>query len=79
MDPWCKVATPRAQVRKGRSFNPDEFAIALDLLEGWRLSCEADRVWWSPEFRREAPMRGLRGYAGGAARRKRHLQYMSAG
>ncbi|MBI4536775.1 MAG: ATP-binding protein [candidate division NC10 bacterium] len=30
MDPWYKVATPRAEVREGRSFNPDEFAIALE-------------------------------------------------
>ena len=30
MDPWYKVVTPRQEVREGRSFNPDEFAIALD-------------------------------------------------
>jgi hypothetical protein len=30
MDPWYKVATPRKEVREGRSFNPDEFAIALE-------------------------------------------------
>src|SRR5262245_10572776 len=30
MDPWYKVATPRREVREGRSFNPDEFAIALE-------------------------------------------------
>ena len=30
MQPWYKVATPRKEVRAGRSFNPDEFAIALD-------------------------------------------------
>ena len=29
-DPWYKVVTPRREVREGRSFNPDEFAIALD-------------------------------------------------
>ena len=29
-DPWYKVATPRKEVREGRSFNPDEFAIALE-------------------------------------------------
>ena len=29
MEPWYKVATPRREVREGRSFNPDEFAIAL--------------------------------------------------
>ena len=30
MDPWYRVVTPRKEVREGRSFNPDEFAIALD-------------------------------------------------
>ncbi len=30
MEPWYKMATPRPEVREGRSFNPDEFAIALE-------------------------------------------------
>ncbi len=30
MEAWYKNATPRAEVREGRSFNPDEFAIALE-------------------------------------------------
>ena len=30
MDPWYKVARPRPEVREGRSFHPDEFAIALE-------------------------------------------------
>jgi predicted AAA+ superfamily ATPase len=30
VEPWYKVALPRAEVREGRSFNPDEFAIALE-------------------------------------------------
>jgi len=30
MEPWHKVVTPREEVREGRSFNPDEFAIALE-------------------------------------------------
>ncbi|MEW6749364.1 MAG: DUF499 domain-containing protein [Candidatus Latescibacterota bacterium] len=30
MEPWYRVATPRREVREGRSFNPDEFAIALE-------------------------------------------------
>jgi hypothetical protein len=29
MEPWYKVVQPRDEVREGRSFNPDEFAIAL--------------------------------------------------
>ena len=30
IEPWHRIATPRAEVREGRSFNPDEFAIALE-------------------------------------------------
>src|SRR5205823_12721090 len=30
MEPWYKVVTPRKEVREGRSFDPDEFAIALE-------------------------------------------------
>lgn len=30
MEPWYKTTTPRKEVREGRSFNPDEFAIALE-------------------------------------------------
>lgn len=30
MEPWYKVTTPRPEIREGRSFNPDEFAIALE-------------------------------------------------
>ena len=30
MNPWYRVVTPRREVREGRSFSPDEFAIALE-------------------------------------------------
>lgn len=30
MEPWFKVVTPRKEVRDGRSFDPSEFAIALE-------------------------------------------------
>ncbi|MGH8479839.1 MAG: DUF499 domain-containing protein [Gammaproteobacteria bacterium] len=30
LDPWYKVVTARKEVREGRSFNPNEFAIALE-------------------------------------------------
>jgi hypothetical protein len=30
MEPWYKIAAPRKEVRTGRSFNPDEFAIHLE-------------------------------------------------
>ena len=35
MEPWYKNTAPRPEVREGRSFNPDEFAIALALDTGW--------------------------------------------
>ena len=34
MDPWYKVVEPRKEVREGRSFNPDEFAIHLEQVVG---------------------------------------------
>src|SRR2546421_267551 len=34
MEPWYKVAIPRKEVREGRSFNPDAFAIALEQVAG---------------------------------------------
>ncbi len=30
MEPWYKIVTPRKEVREGRSFNPDDFAIHLE-------------------------------------------------
>jgi hypothetical protein len=30
MEPWYKVVVPREEVRAGRSFNPDAFAIPLE-------------------------------------------------
>ena len=30
MEPWYRVVTLRKEVREGRSFSPDEFAIALE-------------------------------------------------
>jgi hypothetical protein len=33
-DPWYKVVEPRKEVREGRSFNPDEFAIHLEQVVG---------------------------------------------
>jgi len=30
MEAWYKIVTPRKEVREGRSFNPDESAIALE-------------------------------------------------
>jgi hypothetical protein len=36
MEPWYRVALPRAEVREGRSFNPNEFAIALEQVAAGR-------------------------------------------
>jgi len=33
MEPWYKVATPRKGIREGCSFNPDEFAIAVEFFK----------------------------------------------
>ena len=30
MEPWYKVVEPRREIKEGRSFNPDEFAIHLE-------------------------------------------------
>ena len=30
LNPWYRVVTLREDVREGRSFSPDEFAIALE-------------------------------------------------
>lgn len=30
LEPWYRIAVPRDEVRQGRSFNPDEFAIHLE-------------------------------------------------
>ena len=32
MQPWYRVVTLRKEVREGRSFSPDEFAIDLEKL-----------------------------------------------
>ena len=34
LDPWYRVVTLRKEVREGRSFSPDEFAIVMET--GWR-------------------------------------------
>lgn len=36
MEPWYKIAMPRVEVREGRSFNPDEFAVALEQVAAGR-------------------------------------------
>jgi hypothetical protein len=40
MEAWYKIATPRKEVREGRSFNPDEFAIALEQVVSGRAPAD---------------------------------------
>src|SRR6185295_6871815 len=67
MEPWYKVATPRKEVREGRSFNPDEFAIALEQVvagtapEDYRIPAQF--------FARTCFTRALREHAGMVLRR----------
>jgi hypothetical protein len=67
MEPWYKVATPRKEVREGRSFNPDEFAIALEQV----VAKTAPEDYWKPElfFARTYFTRALREHAGMVLRR----------
>src|SRR5437016_12430243 len=67
MEPWYKVATPRAEVREGRSFNPDEFAIALEQV----VAGTAPEDYREPAqfFARTYFTRALRDHAGMALRR----------
>jgi hypothetical protein len=67
MEPWYKVATPRKEVREGRSFNPDEFAIALEQV----VAGTAPEDYCKPDqfFARTCFTRALREHAGMVQRR----------
>src|SRR3989454_7624943 len=67
MEPWYKVALPRAEVREGRSFNPNEFAIALEQV----VSDRGPEDYRKPEkfFARTYFTRALREHAGMVLRR----------
>jgi hypothetical protein len=67
MDPWYKLVTPRKEVREGRSFNPDEFAIALEQV----VSGNAPDDYKRPEqfFARTCFTRALRENSGLVVRR----------
>ena len=67
LDPWYKVAQPREEVREGRSFNPDEFAIALEQVVGGTAPAD----YCDPEafFARTCFTRALREQAGMVLRR----------
>jgi hypothetical protein len=67
MEPWYRVAIPRKEVREGRSFNPDEFAIALEQV----VAGTAPEDYRDPEkfFARTCFTRALRDHAAMALRR----------
>ena len=67
MQAWYKVATPRKEVREGRSFNPDEFAIHLEQV----IARTAPEDYREPKqfFARTCWTRALREHVGMVLRR----------
>jgi len=67
MKPWYKVAIPKKEVREGRSFNTDEFAIHLEHV----MSGTAPKDYKQPDkfFPRACLTRALREHAGMVLRR----------
>lgn len=67
MQPWYRVATLRKEVREGRSFSPDEFAIALEQV----VAGTAPTDYSDPEqfFSRTYFSRALTDHSGMALRR----------
>ena len=67
MKPWYKVSIPRKEVREGRSFNPDEFAIHLEQVVGGT----APEDYRNPKqfFSRTCFTRALREHTGMVLRR----------
>src|SRR5262249_50378755 len=67
MEPWYKIAVPRREVREGRSFNPNEFAIALEQV----VAGTAPEDYREPAqfFARTCFTRALREHAGMVLRR----------
>ncbi len=67
MEPWYRLVTPRKEVREGRSFNPDEFAIALEQV----VAGSAPDDYKKPEqfFARTCFTRALRDNSGLVLRR----------
>lgn len=67
MEPWYKIAMPRKEVREGRSFNPDEFAIHLEQV----IAKTAPEDYREPKqfFARTCFTRALREHVGMVLRR----------
>ena len=67
LDPWYRVVTLRKEVREGRSFSPDEFAIALEqVLAGTAPEDYSDPAQF---FSRTCFTRALKEHAGMVLRR----------
>jgi predicted AAA+ superfamily ATPase len=65
--PWFREVDPRLEVKRGRSFNPDEFAIALEqVIAGTAPNDYKDPVQF---FARTCFTRALKEYAGMVLRR----------
>ena len=67
LDPWYKVVTLRKEVREGRSFSPDEFAIALEQVVAG--TAPADYRDPGQFFSRTCLTRALKDHAGMVLRR----------
>ena len=67
MDPWYRIVTLRREVREGRSFSPDEFAIALEQV----VAKSAPEDYSDPAqfFSRTCFTRALKEHAGMVLRR----------
>ena len=67
LEPWYRVVSPRKEVREGRSFNPDEFAIALEQI----VARTAPEDYREPDkfFARNVFTRALTEHAGMVLRR----------
>jgi hypothetical protein len=67
LEPWYKVVEPRKEVREGRSFNPDEFAIHLEQV----VAATAPEDYRNPAafFARTCFTRALREHLGMVLRR----------
>jgi hypothetical protein len=67
LDPWYNVVRPRREVREGRSFNPDEFAIHLEQV----VAGTAPEDYRDPRqfFARTCFTRALRDHGGMVLRR----------
>ena len=67
MEPWYRIVTLRKEVREGRSFSPDEFAIALEQV----VADTAPEDYRDPEqfFSRTCFTRALQEHTGMVLRR----------